>query len=190
MNAIRFAISAACAALLAGCAPGTGPAGGNTVSTRSCVSLFQQLDVVEDFENPLLGDDEVSVPRAVQPVAGWLRNNGCITYSRDLTGMAAALQDPATPRGDGSRQRSGALIHAGAVTSIRDDARALDYFSALGFHSYSLGTPGIGRRVYVGPMATEAGVAAVLDAAQRGGFAYPYVTRTGSSFFGGIVQSR
>jgi hypothetical protein len=73
---------------------------------------------------------------------------------------------------------------------MRDDARSLQYFEALGYHAYSYGTPGLGRRIFVGPMPTEDGAAAVIDAARSAGFRYPYVRRYGSSVFGGIVQAR
>jgi len=189
METRLFVAAAFVAGALAGCAPGPGGIEDVAPGGRSCVSLFQQLDLVENNVG-LLGRRNQSVPPAIQPIAAWLRNGDCITLSRDLAGMDAALRDPATPRGDGSRARGGALVHAGAVTSIRDDARSLGYFEALGYHAYSIGTPGVGRRVFVGPMATDAGAAAAMDAARRAGFRYPYIRRRGPSYFGGIVQSR
>ena len=157
---------------------------------RSCVSLFRELDTAERFQGRLFDEPSAAVPTAIEPIAGWLRSRDCLTRSTDLAGMSAALRDPSLPRGSGVRAPGGALVHVGAVTGTRDDFRALDYFEALGYPAYSLGTAGVGRRIYVGPMATDAGVAAVIDAARRAGFAYPYVKRGGGSLFGGIVQSR
>lgn len=173
---------------LAGCASFVPDVDEGPVGGPDCIALFRWLDTVENYEG--IRGINMSVPPAIQRVGAWLRNQDCITYSRDLGGMAAALADPSTPRGDGTRYRSGALVHAGIVTSIRDDTRSLEYFEALGFHAYSYGTPGLGRRVFVGPVPTEEGAAGVIEAARRAGFRYPYVRRYGSSVFGGIVQAR
>ena len=182
-----FAAPVLVAAALAGC----GPAGmeGLAAGGRSCVSLFRQLDIVERWQTTPFDDSATAIPSQIEPVAIWLRSHDCLT-SIDRPGMAAALADPSLPRGTGSWDPNGALVAVGAVTSTRADFHALDYFESLGYHAYSIGTAGVGRRIYVGPMATEAGVAAVMEAAQRAGFDYPYVKRAGRSFFGGVVQSR
>jgi hypothetical protein len=181
---MRLRLLAASAVLaLAGC---VGAPGQLALSGPSCPSLFRQLDTAERFDRPRIDDASTAVPSAIEPIAGRLRTYDCLS-SPDRAGMAAALADPSLPRGDGVRRPSGALIAVGAVTGTRADFHTLDYFEALGWPAYSLGTPGVGRRIYVGPVASEAGVAAVMEAAARAGFRYPYVKRGGPSYFGGIV---
>jgi hypothetical protein len=184
---MRLPLAAAALGLASALAACAGP--GVTLSGRSCESLFRELDTVEDRVGSAFDDDTLmAVPSAVQPIAGRLRSGDCINYSVDRQGMAAALADPGLPRGSGARAGGGALVSVGAVAGTRADFHTLDYFEALGYHAYSLGVAGVGRRVYVGPLASEAGVAAVMEAARRAGFQHPYVKRSGPSFFGGFVQ--
>ena len=65
-------------------------------------------------------------------------------------------------------------IHVGVVTTSEDDARAIRYFEARGLRAFSIGKPGLGRRVYVGPLGTAGALEGVRQAALEAGFAYPY----------------
>jgi hypothetical protein len=191
---MRFWLIAVAAAVtgLSGCAqgPATGVEG---FSARgpTCISTFRELDQRQWWTGSVLSDEDRTIPLAIQPLVVWLRSNGCITYSRDLVGMETAPHEVAAAPADTGRYTPGLLVHAGVVTSMADDARARGYFSSLGYDSYSLGTAGLGRRIYVGPLATEAQAQNVLTAARRAGFDYPYVRQgLSGSFFGGFVQSR
>ena len=120
-----------------------------------------------------------AIPPAIEPIASWLRNGDCLTGRRDLAGMLGRVQRPAPCRAAtaagarAGRWSMSAPSPAPATTSARSTTS-----EALGYRAYSLGTPGVGRRIYVGPMATEAGVAAVMHAAGRAGFQHPYVKST------------
>jgi hypothetical protein len=189
---MRVGLIAAAAVLVVGtgCAQLPAPAGGISTRGPSCETLFRELDDRERW-TASMRDEDRTIPLAVQPVVGWLRSNDCITYSRDLMGMETAPRELAAVSARAGRWTPGAIVHAGAVTSMGDDARARAYFASLGYPAYSLGTAGLGRRVYVGPLASEGEVQAVLEAARRAGFRHPYVREgAGGSFFGGFVQSR
>ena len=55
--------------------------------------------------------------------------------------------------------------------------QARQYFGGLGLRVRSIGAPGLGRRIYVGPFATEGGLAEATEIARRGGFVAPYPAR-------------
>ena len=65
-------------------------------------------------------------------------------------------------------------LHAGVVTNMADDADARAFFEAHGVPARSIGSPGLGRRIYLGPFRTQAALDGARDLAVRAGFAYPY----------------
>lgn len=158
---------------LVACAPAADP-----VSSRegaSCVLLFQQFDRVEDtMSTPRGRRDRMAIPPALQLPAQRLRSAGCLTMTADLAPMSR-LDTPAVV--DGGRAIPPTRVHAGAVTSMADDAAARAFFAAHGVEATSIGSPALGRRVYVGPFATEGALQGALDLARAAGFASPYPAR-------------
>lgn len=175
---------------LSGCAPIRSDVDAVSAREPGCLTWFRELDTRQYWTGSVLRGENRTIPLAIQPIVVRLRSEGCLTYSRDLVGMESAPRDLAATPAAG-RRTPGLLVHAGIVTSMGDDARARGYFSSLGYDSYSLGVAGLGRRIYVGPLASQGQAQAVMEAAQRAGFQYPYVREgLSGSFFGGIVQSR
>ena len=68
-------------------------------------------------------------------------------------------------------------LHVGIVTSSEDDARARAFFEGQGLRARSVGAPGLGRRVYVGPFASAGALEGGRALAFQAGFAYPYPAR-------------
>ena len=65
-------------------------------------------------------------------------------------------------------------MHAGVVTSMEDEAAALAFFAATGRRARSIGAAGLGRRIYLGPFATEGALDGATALARAAGFAAPY----------------
>jgi hypothetical protein len=160
------------ATALAGCA-GVPPEPPDGAPDRACVPLFEEFDRLARFHDPArLPEDSQVVPSALANQSRRLLQAGCITTSGDLAGIEAVSVAPVT---DSGAAIAPAVIHVGAVTNMADDARALAYFQARGLRAYSVGNPALGRRVYVGPVATAGAAAGVADAAREAGFVAPYV---------------
>ena len=169
-------LSLAFAALaLAGCVQGTPATGPSPVSGNTCVALFQQFDVLETMypSNQRRYENRVAPP-LVEAQAQRLRVAGCITMTRDLQGMESL---PATRLADAGPPIPPVSLHAGVVTSMADDARARAFFEARGVPVRTVGSAPLGRRVYLGPFATQGGLDQARDLALRAGFAAPYPAR-------------
>lgn len=141
----------------------------------NCVALFQQFDVIEaSMSTAGPRRDDMAIRPELQGTTARIRQANCITFSDDLRLDASvpggvAESGPAFPRP--------VRVHAGAVTSMADDAAARAFFEAHGVRATSIGSPALGRRIYLGPFATRGGVDGALALARAAGFAYPYAAR-------------
>jgi hypothetical protein len=152
------------AALAGGCAapPDAGGA--------SCVALFERYDRIEaTMSTPSGRADRRAIPPALERPVGDLRQAGCLTLSRDLD--LAVAGPPVT---DGGAAITPVGVHAGVVTNVADEAAALQFFAARGVAARSIGAPGLGRRIYLGPFATEGALQSATALARAAGFAAPY----------------
>ena len=68
-------------------------------------------------------------------------------------------------------------VHLGIVTGIWDEARVTHFFRSLGYRSRGVGAEGLGRRIYIGPFATEGALEQALGVARQAGFIAPYAAR-------------
>jgi hypothetical protein len=161
-------------AALAGCATAAGPY--PTRAGADCVALFQQFDVIEaSMSTPFGQADRMTIPPVLQLPAQRLRNAGCITLSDDLAGLSSP---PGPPIADGGPRIAPPIsLHAGAVTNMADDGNALAFFEANGVPARSVGSSALGRRIYLGPFATQGALDGARELALRAGFAYPYPAR-------------
>ena len=168
---MRIGISSGCIALaLAACAPAGGP-GTTTASGADCVALFRNYDFLEpSVRRP----DNRTIPPGLQLPISLLRQGGCITMTADLAGLEAM---PLVPVTDNAVVINPISLHAGVVTSTADELRAIAFFEARGVRTRTVGAAGLGRRIYLGPFATEGALNGARDAAIAAGFAYPYTVR-------------
>lgn len=111
------------------------------------------------------------IPPALQFEVSALRSAGCLTDGDDLAPMAGIGPEPVR---DGGAPIPPTALHAGVVTSTADEALALGFFEARGVRARSVGAPGLGRRIYLGPFATQGALDGARDLAARAGFAAPY----------------
>jgi hypothetical protein len=169
----RNLILATLAVFLAGCGAAVDPAATRGASGADCIVLFRQYDII-DRTLPTPRRERWSVAPELMRQAEWLRNGGCITMTADLTGMEEV---PVAQISDGGAAIPPTTLHAGVVTTTDDDSRAIRYFQARGLRAYSIGKPGLGRRVYLGPFGTEGALEAAQSSAIEAGFAFPYPIR-------------
>ena len=154
-----------------GACDGVGP---STQGPFDCVELFQQYDAIEaTMSTPSGRGDAMAIPPALQRITGSLRRQGCVSFSDalDFDVVAGPVVDA------GPRLVPPVRVHAGAVTSMADDAAARAFFEAHGVPARSVGSPALGRRIYIGPFATTGALDAGLALARSAGFAYPYPAR-------------
>ncbi|MFO1140989.1 MAG: hypothetical protein U1E59_01150 [Amaricoccus sp.] len=137
--------------------------------------MFQQFDTLQWLypNNKSRYQNRVAQP-PVATQAQLVRNAGCITTSAELAGMAQV--EPGTIANSGAAIAPTSL-HAGVVTSMEDDARARAFFAAHGIQARSIGSAPLGRRIYIGPFATQGALDRARDLAVRAGFASPYPAR-------------
>ena len=57
-------------------------------------------------------------------------------------------------------------VQAGVVGGITAEVQARQFFSGLGFNVRSRGAPGLGRRIFIGPFATEGGLQDAMQLAR------------------------
>ena len=69
------------------------------------------------------------------------------------------------------------MLHAGVVTNMEDDARARAFFAEHGVRARSIGSAPLGRRIYIGPFATQGALDSAVQLAVGAGFASPYPGR-------------
>lgn len=134
-----------------------------------CAVLFNQLDSFELAPAPLtVGFDFRQVQLAR------IRQSRCITFTDQLAGLESVATElrPHTILG-GPVYRFSVAVQAGVVTNPQDEARALSFFSGLGYRARSVGWPDLGTRVYV-EAKTANQVSDIVSIAQRAGFVGPY----------------
>jgi hypothetical protein len=146
-----------------------------------CVQLFAEFDSLESISRPDLegGFGHSAFGFRLNSVTNALRQNRCLTMSRDLANLDALAASRAgfAPADSGAVIRPVA-VHVGVVTSMADDARVRAYFEGLGYRATSIGSARLGRRVYVGPVASEGALAELIGIAREAGFVAPYPART------------
>ncbi len=174
----RHLTAAAIALTLAACtgAPdgvsSPGPARGDSAS---CVDAFRWYDTVDaTMSTPSGRADHMAIPPALQIPVGRIQSLGCLTFSDDLAPMATVAAPPVTDSGPAIPPTS---IHAGVVTNMADEANAIAFFNAHGARARSIGAAGLGRRIYLGPFATQGALDQARDLAVAAGFSAPYPAR-------------
>lgn len=145
-----------------------------------CVRLFSEFDSFEALSRPDL-DRRPGLSAAdmrLQQLTNALRQNGCLTLSRDLADLEALAADRAgfRPADSGAAIRPVA-VHVGVVTNMEDEARVRAFFEALGYRATSIGSSRLGRRVHVGPVASEGALKDLIQIAREAGFVAPYPAR-------------
>ncbi len=158
---------------LAGCAVGgSTPPPSPETSAAICPDLFRQFDAIEDrLSTPTGRRDRLDVqPELVVP-AQRLRAGGCITWTDGLTGLDAPAPVAVVESGPAIGPTA---VHAGVVTNMNDDARVRAWFEAAGVPVRTVGSAALGRRVYLGPFATQGGVDSAAELARAAGFPGPY----------------
>lgn len=160
-------------ATFAACAP---PGGGDGAGDpRSCERLFRDFDIADRSVNNFGPRDRFTVPPALDARGQDLRRAGCITSTADLFGLEALGDElRGTVRGESGAPIRPIALHVGVVTSMSDEIRVRAFFESLGFRVRSVGNVAIGRRIHLGPFATEGGLAEATAIARRAGFVAPY----------------
>lgn len=148
----------------------------------SCLVLFRNYDqavqIYGNTTNNRRAETVWRVPPAVSRTGQRLREGGCLTSDQDLAATYLLSDDVRGTR----IVESGAPIEpiylqAGIVEGITSEVQARQFFGGLGVRVRSQGAPGLGRRIFVGPFATEGGLAAATDLALQAGFVAPYPAR-------------
>lgn len=138
----------------------------------ACAGMFRQFDVLETLypSNGRRYQNRVAPP-PVLAQAQILRNAGCITLTRELAGMEVVALPAVTDSGPAIAPVG---LHAGVVTNMADDARARAFFESKGVRARSVGSAPLGRRIYLGPFATQGALDQAAALAIAAGFASPY----------------
>jgi hypothetical protein len=165
---------------LAACAAGPGPSPVARSDSAACVDAFRWYDAVSaTMSTPGGRDGRMSIPPALQFPVARIQSLGCLTFTDALAPMATAERPPVADSGPAIPPTS---IHAGVVTNMADEAEALAFFNAHlntpGARARSIGAAGLGRRIYLGPFATEGALDQARDLAVAAGFAAPYPVRS------------
>jgi hypothetical protein len=146
-----------------------------------CPKLFRAYDIaVRNYPTQRFGEDSLVARGALSRPTQDLRNNGCLTSSGDLDGLAqlAARLQPFTIDNSGPPIRP-VPVHLGIVTSIYDEGRVTQFFRGLGYRSRGIGAEALGRRLYIGPFTTQSALDQALALAREAGFIAPFAaTRT------------
>ena len=141
------------------------------------MALFQQFDVLETLypSNQRRYENRVAPP-PVEAQAQRVRNAGCITLTRDLAGHGGGRPGRRSPTAApaiapislhaGRRHQHGRTTPGRAPSSRR-----------TGVPARSVGSAPLGRRIYLGPFATQGALDEARDLALRAGFAAPYPAR-------------
>jgi len=167
---LRSFVALAVVAGLSACSDAPGPPAGT-----DCVALFQRFDLIEaTMSTPHGRRDRMTIPPDLQWITNVIRQNGCISFTRELDLEAAP---GARVVESGAALPGPTRVHAGAVTSMADDAAAQAFFRAHGVPVTSIGSSALGRRIYIGPFTTRGGLDAGLALARAAGFTYAYPAR-------------
>ncbi len=148
----------------------------------ACVALFLDYDRQAQFSPVEIFDrrrDRERPNPALSRLAVQLVQNDCLTRARDLGNLDAVAdaRGGATIVDGGPPLGRRVAVHAGALTSEADAARAVAFFAAQGLRATSIGNAQLGRRVYVGPVTTEGALAEVIAVATEAGFVAPYAAQ-------------
>lgn len=166
---MRARLGMAAAAVLAGCGPDPLP---TDVPPADCVALFQRFDAMERYLGTLGGlEDRFSAHPELMQEGRRIQRAGCLTFTNELSGMESVAGPPVVDSGPAIIPTS---LHAGVVTDMAEDARALAFFEAAGVQARSVGSAPLGRRIYLGPFRTGGALASAAELARRAGFASPY----------------
>jgi hypothetical protein len=151
-----------------------GPSDGETV----CRNAFRAYDfAVLNFGNSGERANEVLAP-AIGKAAQRVRREGCLTPFDDVAALARLRAEVAgTVAFDGGAPIRPIALQVGIVPGYAGEFAARQFFGELGYRVRSQGAPGLGRRIYLGPFATEGGMAYAADLARRAGFVAPYPRR-------------
>jgi hypothetical protein len=177
MRAPRLAAALALAGLAAACAaPAARPP-----DPAECEAIFRDYDRnlrLQPSGVYSIRDDRPVLRPAFSRLGVRALQRGCITGANDLANLDALRQSALADRPlDTTPAIAPVSVHVGVVTSFVDEVSVLQFYRALGYPARSIGADGLGRRIFVGPLATEGQVAEVTDLARRAGFIAPYVPR-------------
>ena len=126
-------------ALIGGCVAANPPPADN----RYCAQLFDQLNSYDFLPVPVgPGFDfrQMQIARIQQA--------RCLTFTRELVGLETFSMTPREAPA-GPFLRPAQAVQAGVVTSDADAGRAIAFFNRLGYRARSVGSAGLGTRVYV-----------------------------------------
>ena len=153
-------------AALAGCTVDQPSRGDNAY----CAQLFDQLDRIEFLPQPAMGFDfrQMQLSR--------IRQARCLTFTRNLAGVEALPESSAQIATSGPAFARPVAIQAGVVTNSEDVSRAVSFFAEQGYRARSVGSPGLGTRVYV-EARTIGDTERIVALAQQAGFVGPYPSR-------------
>jgi hypothetical protein len=158
---------AALAALL-GCAAASPPAGDN----RYCAQLFDQLDAYDFMPLPVGPAFDFRQMQLAR-----IRQARCLTFTRNLVGLdtvGGIVAPREAPSGPALIRP--VAVQVGVVTNDNDAERAMAFFNHLGYRTRSVGSPGLGTRVYV-EARTLGNIETIIGLAQEVGFIGPYPSR-------------
>jgi hypothetical protein len=143
-------------------------------SAEASLPLFLEFDRLETLypAGPRFDGDLVESP-ALQRQGIRLIRADCITRMRHLDAMGP----PPAPVAESGAAIRPISVHAGAVAGIIEEMRVREHFRQLGVRVRSVGHVSLGRRIYLGPFATEGGVRSAQAAAVAAGFQAPYPRR-------------
>jgi hypothetical protein len=140
----------------------------------ACVAMFQEYDRrLRLFPDASIWRPGRTVDPWVEAQGTRLREAGCLTNTAQITDLDSPAATSVVESGPAIRPIA---LHAGAVLSMEDDARVRAFFEARGVPARSIGDPMLGRRIYLGPFATQGGLDAAADLARSIGFIGPYPT--------------
>lgn len=164
-------------ALLAGCqdVPGRDPILADPTAT--CERRLQEYDrAALFFSNGWAREQTLSTQ--VQRTAQAARAAGCVTGVGITDRLAGQLpRVRGTLQGERGAPIPPTWVQAGIVGGISAEVQAREFFSGLGYPVRSRGDPGLGRRIFIGPFATEGGLAEAIEVSRRVGFIAPFPRR-------------
>ncbi|MSU91608.1 hypothetical protein GE300_18680 [Rhodobacteraceae bacterium 2CG4] len=138
----------------------------------TCRALFQVYDREVARQPPaMLELDETLLFGRRAPDPAGLRQYRCVRFESDLAAGADLSAHRAPPPGQGAAR----YVHLATMAADGAAARLAGRVAALGYRVETRGAPGLGRRVFVGPLRTPAEVGAALRLAAALGLddAYP-----------------
>lgn len=179
---MRWIVMGVLGVVLAACADGLTEA----ERQQQCLRLFKDYDRELRFsaENTqivrrTIGAPIVDIGGEARAVSG-LRQYDCWVDLDDVPDLEVTAAQMQAFRADGvGRLATPEYLHLGLHRGVRSQRAIGDYFTDLGYTVRTTGAPGLGRRLWVGPLETveaRRGAEALASAALLGGTAYT-VTR-------------